>query len=99
MPIYLDYNATSPLRNIVKRKLIEIIDEGLPANASSIHFFGRQAKSLIEESRSMISDLINCRERNIIFTSGATESNTTILSLFKKPLISSIEHDAIIKSS
>ena len=97
MSVYLDYNATSPLRINVQQKMIEYI--GLPANASSIHFYGRKAKSLIDEARSKISSLINCKEDNIVFTSGGSEANSTILKLYKNPLISSIEHDAVIKSS
>ena len=97
MSIYLDYNATSPLRTYVKQKMMDHFD--FPANASSVHFFGRKAKNLIDDSRSKISSLIKCKEENIIFTSGGTESNSTILKFYKNPLISSIEHDAVIQSS
>ena len=97
MSVYLDYNATSPMRDAVKKTLVSILDS--PANASSIHSHGRLAKKLLDEARLDISELVNCNPDEIIFTSGGTESNTTILKSHTKALVSSIEHDAVLKSA
>lgn len=73
--IYLDHNATSPVR-------AEVVEEMLPyftkiyGNASSIHSFGREAKRALEESRNKVARLLGAKDaREIIFTSGGTESD------------------------
>ena len=97
MSIYLDYNATTPLRDEVKKEMLDIM--GPPLNASSVHSFGRQAKTHLENARTSISNFVNANSDQIIFTSGGTEANSMIMQIFKRPLISSIEHDAVIASS
>ena len=57
MSIYLDYNATTPLRDEVKKEMLDIM--GPPLNASSVHSFGRQAKTHLENARTSISKFIN----------------------------------------
>ena len=95
---YLDYNATVPLLNQVKKSLLECLDFG-PINASSIHFYGRKGKNIIEVAKSNIARLINLKSENIIFTSSATESINLLFSNFENIIVSSIEHLAVLSSS
>lgn len=98
-PIYLDYNATAPIRGEVIELMSEVMKEG--GNPSSVHSIGRAAKSRMEKARSMISETINCRTQMIIFTSGGTEANNmAILSSGRTRLITSnVEHDSVGSAS
>jgi len=93
--IYLDYNATAPIRPEVIEVMVEVMEEG--GNPSSVHSGGRKAKSRMEKARSIIADTISCRAQMIIFTSGGTEANNmAILSSGCNRLITSnVEHDSI----
>ncbi|WP_343190311.1 IscS subfamily cysteine desulfurase [Buchnera aphidicola (Mollitrichosiphum nigrofasciatum)] len=77
IPIYLDYAATTPMEpKIVKKMNNYLTIDGIFGNsASRSHSFGWQAEESIESARKNISNLINAQSREIIFTSGATESN------------------------
>jgi len=97
-PTYLDYNATVPLLNQVKKAILECLDFG-PINASSIHFYGRKGKNIIEVAKSNIARLINLKSENIILTSSATESINLLFSNFENIIVSSIEHLAVLSSS
>ena len=97
MAIYLDYNATTPIREEVKQRMLEVM--GPPLNSSSVHSYGRKAKSYLQNARNSVSNLINANNDQIIFTSGGTEANSMIMQSSKRPLISSVEHDAVIASS
>ena len=97
MSIYLDYNATAPMRDEAKKKMLEVM--GPPLNSSSVHSFGRIAKSYLQNARSEVAKLINSDIDQVVFTSGGTEANSMIMQLSKSPLVSSIEHDAVIASS
>ena len=70
--VYLDWNASAPLRSQVKSTIISSLNQW--GNPSSIHTEGRKAKGLIERARSEIADVIGCASDQIVFTSGATES-------------------------
>ena len=96
--IYLDYNATVPLLKEVKNSLIDCMDIG-PLNASSIHYYGRKGKDIIDVARTNIGELINANKNNIIFTSSATESINLLFSNFETIIVSSIEHLAVLSSS
>lgn len=92
----LDYNATAPLLAVVKDNIIATLDQ-LKGNASSIHSLGRHTRSLMESARETIAEALCVKTKQIIFTSGATESNTTILKGFKGPiLVSAIEHTSVL---
>ncbi|KEK18615.1 cysteine desulfurase [Bacillus manliponensis] len=102
--IYLDYNATTPLDQDVYQAMIPYLKNSF-GNPSSKYFLGKEAKVAIDESRRNVADLINANENEIVFTSGASESNSTILmgialkNLNKKHIItSSIEHPAILEA-
>ena len=97
-PTYLDYNATVPVLNQVKKSILECLDFG-PINASSIHFYGRKGKNIIEVAKSNIARLINLKSENIILTSSATESINLLFSNFENIIVSSIEHLAVLSSS
>ncbi|MDR0759714.1 MAG: cysteine desulfurase [Treponema sp.] len=74
--IYMDYNATTPLKDEVKAALIE--DLGVYGNASSMHADGRLAHARVEKARQAIGALIGGPARGIILTSGGSESNNTV---------------------
>ena len=71
--IYLDYNAASPLRDVVKKAYIHALD--IYGNPSSVYQIGRDARKACEDVRGKIAFYCGVASRNIIFTSGATESN------------------------
>jgi cysteine desulfurase len=94
--INLDYNATAPLRPGVRDEVLSAMDQ-LNGNPSSIHCFGRHARGMIESARERIAKALSVEAKQIIFTSGATESNTMVLSGFKGAiLVSAIEHSSIL---
>ena len=72
--IYLDNNATTPPAPQVARAVHEM-HEQLWANPSSVHRFGQMARGRLELARSEVARLINCCDRQLVFTSGGTESN------------------------
>ena len=93
-PIYLDYNATSPLRPAAKEAMIAAL--GAPSNPSSVHKFGREARLQVETARQKIARLIGGRSDEVTFTSGGTEANNLVLSGFNTVIASRIEHDAVL---
>ncbi|MDF2925042.1 MAG: cysteine desulfurase [Paenibacillaceae bacterium] len=104
-PIYLDHAAATPL-------LPEVLDVMLPllreqfGNPSSLHRFGRSARSVITAARDSIARQLNCRSKELIFTSGGTEADN--LALFGTAVVppgtknhiiaTSIEHHAVLHS-
>jgi cysteine desulfurase len=77
LPIYLDYAATTPVDQRVADEMMQCLtmDGNFGNPASRSHRFGWQAEELIDQARNDIADLINADPREIVFTSGATESN------------------------
>ncbi|MEC7029349.1 MAG: cysteine desulfurase family protein [Pseudomonadota bacterium] len=96
--VYLDYNATTPIRPEVITLMTEIM--GTVGNASSVHGFGRIARRNVENARDQIGALARCNPAQVIFTSGATESNNAVVKAFtgQRVLISSIEHAAVCEA-
>ncbi|GAB1457576.1 hypothetical protein MASR2M48_28840 [Spirochaetota bacterium] len=75
--VYMDYNATTPLRPEVKAQMIEDLE--VYANASSMHEAGRKARSRIEKARASVALLIGAKDpERLIFTSGGSESNNSV---------------------
>ncbi len=97
--IYLDYNATAPLRP----EAIAAVGVAMaaPHNASSVHSYGRAAHKMIEDARVNVAALVNCPPAQVIFNSGATEGNNTVLKYFAKEhiLVSAIEHPSVLESA
>jgi cysteine desulfurase len=75
LPIYLDNSATTPLDPRVVEKMIPYLSENFGNPASTTHAFGRIASRAVEEARDHVARLLNADEREIVWTSGATESN------------------------
>lgn len=95
--IYLDYNASAPVR----RECFEMVQQYKCdiLNPSAIHKYGKQAKNALERARDSLFDLLKISRVNyeIVFTSGATEANNWVIQSFDGPiLVSSIEHASIL---
>ena len=103
--IYLDHNATTPLRAEVFAAM-EPFFKGRYGNASSIHRFGQDARSAVEEARSQVATLVNGRPSEIYFTSGGTESDNLALKgiayarkeIGRHIITTEIEHSAVLNS-
>lgn len=107
-PIYLDYSSTSPVDPRVAAKMAECLT--LEANfgnpASRSHKFGWKAEEAVENARKQVADLLNCDPREIVWTSGATESDNLAIKgaahfYMKKGkhiITSKIEHKAVLDS-
>ena len=108
-PIYLDYQSTTPVDNEVAQKMLPYFTN-IYGNPHSInHAFGKQANEAIEESRYNIAKTIGGESQEIIFTSGATESNNLAIKgayLYrkrkegrKKIIVSKLEHKCVIEAA
>lgn len=80
--IYIDYNATTPLKEEVKAAMIQDLD--IYGNASSMHHSGRLAHARVEEARQAVRELLGASQGNIIFTSGGSESNNTVFQTMRQ---------------
>ena len=73
-PIYLDYSATTPVDPRVAQKMIPFLTEHFGNPASRSHAFGWESEKAVEEAREQVAALVNCDPKEIVWTSGATES-------------------------
>jgi cysteine desulfurase len=101
--VYLDWNATTPLRPEVREAIAAAWD--LPGNPSSVHAEGRLARRWIEDARAAVADAVGALPRNVIFTSGGTEANALALTPglrrgsgppVERLLVSAIEHASVL---
>ncbi|MDR2952029.1 MAG: cysteine desulfurase, partial [Treponema sp.] len=104
--VYIDYNATTPLHEEVKKSMAE--DFNVFGNASSMHESGRRARARIEQARGAVAKLIGAGDGAVIFTSGGSESNNTVFNAMRllaaeggrdEFIISSIEHPCVMNAA
>lgn len=101
--VYLDNSATTPIDEKVVAAMMPFLTEKF-GNASSIHFYGQEARGAIDKARHQIASLINAKPNQIIFTSGGTEANNLAIRGLcelnekhgKHIVTSKIEHPAVI---
>jgi cysteine desulfurase len=92
-PLYLDYNSTTPLDPRVFVAMRPYFLEEFGNASSRTHVYGRHARDAVDRARQQVADLLGCRSEEILFTSGATESNNlAILGLARHGLASGREH-------
>ena len=102
-PIYLDYNATTPIDPAVAEAMLPYIYEHF-GNPSSGHPFGLRAKKGVDKARSQVAELLACRTSEVVFTSGGTESNNHaikgVAAAYREQgnhiITSSVEHPAVL---
>jgi len=94
MDVYLDYNATAPLRPEAASAMMSALE--LCGNASSVHRFGRLARRAVEDAREAVAAAVGATAADIVFTSGGTEANNLALRGTDRPVfISAVEHDSV----
>ncbi len=102
--VYLDHNATTPLRPEARAAALSALDAA--ANPSSVHAEGRRARAIVEAARGEVAALVGARPDGVIFTSGATEAANLALSPdlsadgrpgFDRLLVSATEHAAVLR--
>jgi cysteine desulfurase len=102
--IYLDWNATTPLRPEAREAMAAAWE--LSGNPSSVHAEGRQARRLVEDARARVAEAVGASARDIVFTSGGTEANALALTpglrrasglaVVERLLVSAIEHASVL---
>src|SRR6266852_543737 len=101
--IYLDWNATAPLRREAGEAMTAAMD--LSGNPSSVHAEGRKARKLVEDARAAVAGAVGALPRNVIFTSGGTEANALALTPglrrasglpVQRLVVSAIEHASVL---
>src|SRR5712671_2016469 len=101
--IYLDWNATAPLRPEAREAMAAAWD--LSGNPSSVHAEGRRARRLVEDARAAVARAVGAQPRNVVFTSGGTEANALVLTPglrsdsappVERLLVSAIEHASVL---
>lgn len=101
--VYLDHNATTPLAPEVRAALPGLLAHW--GNPSSIHAASREPKKILRETRRDLAEMLNCSPLELVFTSGGSESNTTVLRAVweelgkSKPhfICSAIEHPSVLR--
>ena len=102
--IYLDYNATTPVRPEVVEAMLEHLG-GPPGNPSSRHEFGRKAEKARETAREQVAQAVGCRPGEVVFTSGGTEADNLALRGLVGPgrgrhvVTATTEHEAILHTA
>src|SRR5229473_4108211 len=101
--VYLDWNATAPLRPEARAAMTAALD--LVGNPSSVHHEGRSARRLLEQARERVAALVGAEPRNVVFTSGGTEANMLALTpamessqdkiRFDRLIVSAVEHVSV----
>jgi cysteine desulfurase len=102
MSVYLDFNATAPVRPEAAAAVAQALAAG--GNPSSVHAVGRAARATVEAARSAVADLIAAPASTVVFTSGGTEANalaieSAVAAGSKRLIVSAIEHDSVLESA
>src|SRR5690242_21209551 len=101
--IYLDWNATTPLRPEARQAMAAAWD--IAGNPSSVHAEGRQARRLLEDARAAVAAAVGARPQDVVFASGGTEANAMALTPglrhsagepVRRLLVSAIEHTSVL---
>ena len=100
--IYLDYNATAPIRPEARDAVLRAFD--LAGNPSSVHASGRAARDLVETARAQVAVLVGVVPGSVTFVSGGTEANALAIgsaafSGFNRIIVSEGEHDAVLETA
>ncbi len=97
--VYLDYNATAPLRPEAAAALEAALRE--TGNPSSVHRFGRRARRRVEDAREAVAALVGARPAGVIFTGSGSEANNLALSGLPagRVLVSAVEHDSVLQAA
>src|SRR5208282_2031394 len=98
-PVYLDWNATAPLRPEARTAMDAALDHC--GNASSVHRAGRAARRMVELARSRVAALAGVSPTQVVMTSGGTEANALALGGFpaRRLIVSAIEHDSVLENA
>lgn len=101
--VYLDYNATAPLLPAARQAMLEALEA---ANPSSVHAEGRAARRILDDARREVAALVNGRPEHVVFTSGATEAASMLLSpdwimgraplRFSRAYVSTADHPCLL---
>jgi cysteine desulfurase len=101
--IYLDYNASTPIAPKVLEAMMPYLTSKF-GNPSSSHSFGVECRAAIEQAREQVANLLGCEASDLVFTSGATESNNMVIKGIAKAagkgkhfITSQIEHPAVLE--
>ncbi len=101
--VYLDWNATTPLRPEARSAIAAAFD--ISGNPSSVHSEGRAARKLVEDARSAVAAALGADQRNVVFTSGGTEANALALTPdlrkgraepVQRLIVSAVEHPSVL---
>lgn len=84
MSVYLDYNASAPIDQRVLDEMILTYQNKVGNADSRTHFFGEEARSVVENARKQVASLLGISSNEVFFTSGATESNNIALQGLKE---------------
>jgi cysteine desulfurase len=92
---YLDWNATAPLRSEAREAMVITLD--VVGNPSSPHAEGRRARAIMEDAREQVAALVGARPAEVVFTSGGTEGNNSVLAGgWDAILLAGVEHDSVL---
>jgi cysteine desulfurase len=94
--IYLDYNATAPIKPAVRVAVTEAMERY--GNPSSVHRYGRIARRYVEDARASVAAFVGVKPAQVVFTGGGTEANNMVLvGIGEVPIITStVEHDSVL---
>jgi cysteine desulfurase len=101
--VYLDYNATAPIRPEAEQAVLHALRTG--GNPSSVHASGRAARAIVERAREQVAALVGARPADVIFTSGGTEANAIAIESAvlgagcRRLIIGATEHPSVIETA